>query len=240
MVAVLDQAEHAVAALDRLEQVHGVPPGDVGVLLALQHANRRADRHRARQDRPGLAVLHQLGGERDRLRFVAGGQRPFADQLQGLARIGRKPGPEQLGCEIHRRRQQHQRLDPLGPRQRHQAGEPGAHGGAHQHGLAVDQLVQSGHGVLAPVGDGAVAEAAFGGAVAGIVEPHVRPARSDGPAGQRLGLGPGHVGGEAAQPYHRRPAALQPPVRQAPAPRRVEHAARLAHGVRLGHGASAA
>ncbi len=38
--------------------------------------------------------------------------------------------------------------------------------------------------------------------MAGIVEPDEAPARLRGPVRQRLRLGPGHVGGEAAQPQH--------------------------------------
>jgi hypothetical protein len=41
-------------------QLQGVGPGHVGVLAALQHADRDLDRHGAGQDRPAGAVLEQV------------------------------------------------------------------------------------------------------------------------------------------------------------------------------------
>ena len=63
VVAVLDQGEDHVLALDRLGQFQGVAPGHVGVGAALQDAHRDLDRHGlGAQDRPAGAVLQQGRG----------------------------------------------------------------------------------------------------------------------------------------------------------------------------------
>ena len=88
------------------------------------------------------------------------------------------------------------------------AGDPGAHGRAHQDQLVPGQLVDDGQSIVAPAAHRALGEVARRLPVAEVVEADERTALAPGPLGQRLGLGPGHVGAEAAQPHARGRGAL--------------------------------
>src|SRR6185312_11734780 len=108
-----------------------------------------------------------------------------------------------------RGRDQRHRRDPLGPGHRGEAGDPAAHGRAHQQRRPLDQLVQHRERILAPAGDRPLGlEVAAGLAVAEVVEAHAGAPGRRRPVGQRLRLGPAHVGAEAAQPDERRPGSI--------------------------------
>ena len=59
MVAILDQGEDHVLALDGLGEPQRMLPRHVGVAAALEDADRCVDRHRRVQDGPALTVLEQ-------------------------------------------------------------------------------------------------------------------------------------------------------------------------------------
>ncbi len=66
--------------------------------------------------------------------------------------------------------------------------------------------------------------------MAEVVEAEEGAALRLGPGGQGLGLGPGHVGAEPAEPQDRRAAAFDAPEGEAVAVRACKNAAVLTHG----------
>ena len=190
MVAVLDHGQHHVVARQPVRQREGVPPRHVGVLRALQDANRATHIDGAAEQQMVAAFLDQRA--RDRIgRAIGRRPQPHALGLDLLPDLRRKALPHQLFGEIRRRRDQYQAGQRCiaaaapGDLARQQQRHPAAHRRADHDLRARAEPLEHRDAFFQPAPDRAVDEGAAGFAVAGIIEPDAGAVVLGGPGIQR-------------------------------------------------------
>ena len=105
-----------------------------------------------------------------------------------------------------------QRVNPLRTRECRKQHEPSAHARADQDLPILGQLIDDRDRVLRPTADRSRCGVAARCAVSEIIEAHKGMAASPAIVFEERGLGPGHVGTEAAQKHDTRSAAGEPAV----------------------------